>query len=156
MTHKPIEFECRQLIPASPTAIAAAIADTSRWSEFGGYGVLPGIASAAYELRTDDMIGSRIRVRNTDGSSHVEEIYVWEVGQKIAIKMDEFTPPLSRLAAYFTEEWSFQATAEGTLAARRFQLFPRRGWTRPFLWLISLMFRRAIARHLAEMAANDA
>ena len=68
------------------------------------------------------------------------------------MKMDEFTPPLSRLAAYFIEEWSFEETAVGTLVVRRFELFPRRGWTRPFLWLISLMFRRAIARNLAEMA----
>ena len=148
---QPIVFECSHLIPASAAEIAAAIADTSHWQEFGGSGFLPGIASAAYETRTDDMVGSRIPVQNRDGSSHVEEIYAWEVGQMVAMKMHEFTPPLSGLAAYFIEEWAFQTKAKGTLVTRRFQLFPRRGWARPFLWLISLMFRRAIARHLAEM-----
>jgi len=152
---QPIVFECHQFIPASADDIAATIADTEQWKAFGGYGFLPGIASAAYEKRTDDMVGSRIRVQNTDGSSHVEEIYAWNAGEKVAMKMHEFTPPLSRLADYFTEEWTFAPQGGGTLVTRRFQLYARQGGTRPFLWLISLLFRRAIARNLAEMSVRE-
>ena len=90
---RPIRFACSQLIAQSVPAICAAIADVARWREFKGYGLLPGIADATYEQRTDNMIGSRVRVRNTDGSGHVEEFYAWEPTQQVAMKFDRFTPP---------------------------------------------------------------
>jgi hypothetical protein len=43
------------------------------------------------------MIGSRIRVRNTDGSQHVEEILKWVPNKELILKLQEFTPPLSYL-----------------------------------------------------------
>lgn len=68
------------------------------------------------------------------------------------MKLQAFTPPLSRLATHFIEEWRFEVGDGGTLVTRTFQLFAASAWTRPFLWMISLFFRRAIAQHLAEMA----
>ena len=152
---RPIEFQRRMTIPRSAAEICAEIADVTRWSEFSGYGVLPGIEEAEYEIRTDDMVGSRIRVRNTDGSGHVEEIISWAAGEQITLKLHEFTPPLRRIAKYFTEEWRFRAEGSATEVTRHFKLYPSRSATRPILWLISLLFRRAIARHLAEMAIAD-
>ena len=64
------------------------------------------------------------------------------------MKLHEFTPPLSRLASHFTEEWHLQPTTGGTHVTRSFQMVATHSLTRPFLWLISLLFRRAIARHL--------
>lgn len=149
---KPITFHCRKLIPRTGEEICSAIANVDAWSQFGGYGVLPGIQNAEYEKRTEDMVGSRIRVRNTDGSGHVEEIYRWVPGQEVAMTLHEFTPPLSYLATHFTEEWSLKTENQGTDVTRSFQMYPARPMTRPFVWLISLLFRRAIARHLEEMS----
>lgn len=149
---KPITFQCHKLIARTGEEICTAITDVAAWSQFSGYGVLPGIQSAAYEKRTENMIGSRIRVRNTDGSEHVEEIYRWVPGLEVAMKLHEFTPPLSRLASHFTEEWSLKATAQGTHVTRSFAMYPTRPLTRPFVWLISLLFRRAVDAHLAEMS----
>lgn len=149
----PIVFKCRQVIPKSGAEICAEIADTARWREFHGYGILPGIVSAAYEKRTDGMVGSQVRVRSADGSEYVEEIYRWVPGEGIGMRLHEFTPPLSRLATHFTEEWTFRPEGDATLVAREIQMFPSRSLTRPVVWLISLLFKRAIARHLARMAA---
>jgi hypothetical protein len=149
---KPITFQCHKLIPRTGEEICAAIANVDAWSQFAGYGFLPGIENAVYENRTEDMIGSRIRVRNTDGSGHVEEIYHWIPGQEVAMKLHEFTPPLSRLASHFTEEWRLKTVSQGTIVTRSFAMYPVRPLTRPFVWLISLLFRRAINRHLVEMA----
>ncbi|MEZ4869449.1 MAG: hypothetical protein R3C14_49455 [Caldilineaceae bacterium] len=155
---QPIHFECTKLIPEAATAIAANIADLSRWSEFSGYGVLPGIANAEYVVRTNDMLGSCVRVHNTDGSQHLEEFCVWDLGLRpgpqIVIKLHEFSPPLNRLATHFIEAWQFETHNSATLVRRSFQLFPKQPLTRPCLWLIALLFKRAIARHLAEMAAE--
>jgi len=149
----PVTFECQQLIPYSEVQLRAVIADTERWREFQGYGFLPGIESATYEKRTEAMVGSRIRVRNRDGSGHVEEIYRWAVGEGVAMKFTEFTPPLNQLATHFTEEWSFQSAGNGsTQVTRKFQLFPLRATTRPILWLIALVLKQAIAKNLREMA----
>jgi hypothetical protein len=149
----PIEFHCSQNISASAAVICAQIADTTRWSEFSGYGILPGVKSATYEKRTDAMVGSRIHVYNTDGSEHVEEISTWVAGSEIEMRLQEFTPPLSNLATHITEDWSFQATATGTLVTRTIRMYPRRSLIRPVLWLISRLFRQAIVQNLKEMAA---
>ncbi len=148
----PITFALTQIIPKPAAAICAEVADVTRWSEFTGYSILPGIERAVYELRTEEMVGSRVRVRNMDGSQHVEEITEWVVGQRIVMKMHDFTPPLSRLATHFVEMWTFVEQGPDTLVTRSFQLFPQGVWTRPLLWGISLLFRRAIGRQLGEMA----
>jgi hypothetical protein len=149
---RPIAVQCSQLIPRPATAICEEIADTTRWREFKGYGPLPGIAHAEYEHRTATMVGSRIRVRSTDGSLHTEEIERWVPGSEVALRFHDFTPPLSGLATHFTEMWSFQPAPQGTLVTRVFHLYPRRPATRPALWLISRLLRRAVARQLREMA----
>lgn len=151
---QPIRFECHAQIRATPAEIAAAIADLSRWPEFTGYGPLPGIAKAEYERRTEPMTGSRIRVTNKDGSSHVEEILAWDHDGGIRMKLHEFTPPLSRLASHFVEEWRFRPENGATGVVRRFELHPRGSASRPLLRLISLLFRRAIDRHMAQLARN--
>lgn len=150
---QPITFRCARELPLSAAEICAGIADVGRWGEFRGYGVLPGIASARYERRADGMVGSRIRVRNTDGSQHTEEILAWHPPGPVLIKLHEFTPPLSRLATQIVEEWAFEPAPAGTRLTRTFHMHPRRAAARPALWLISLLFRRAVTRHLAQMAA---
>lgn len=148
---RPITFECKEIIPRTATEICTEIATVARWCEFKGYGVLPGIANAQYEQQTSDMLGSRIRVQNTDGSGHIEEIVEWRPGEKVSLKLHHFTPPLNRLASHFVEEWNFETAQQGTLVSRNFQLFAKQPVTRPLLWLISLLFKRAIVRHLTQM-----
>lgn len=151
---RPITFACSQLISRPAVEISAAIADVARWSEFKGYGPLPGIARAEFARRTDDMVGSQVRVCNTDGSEHVEEITAWAPGRRVTMKLHGFTPPLRRLATHFIEEWDFIVQDDGTLVTRKFQMFPTQPLARPVLWLISLLFRQAVSRHLAFMAAD--
>jgi hypothetical protein len=148
----PITFQRSRFIPRSAEQIAAEIADLSRWPEFDGYGPLPGIASATYEVHSDPIAGARIRVHNKDGSTHVETVEVWQPPERIVMRLHEFTPPVSRIASHFLEEWRFAAAGSGTEVTRRLQLYPRSPLARPALWLISLLMRRAIASHLQKMA----
>lgn len=150
---RPITFKCEQSIQKSGSELCVMIADMAYWSEFNGYGILPGVESAEYRKRTPTMVGSQISVRNTDGSAHVEEITQWVDGQAITMKMHEFSPPLRHLATHIIEEWEFQAASGGTLIGRKFSMYPRNHLTRPLLWLISLLMQKAIAQNLAEMAA---
>ena len=105
-------------------------------------------------MTTPDNVGSRIRVTNTDGSSHLEEIVEWEPDHRIRLAMKEFSAPLSRLATGFEETWEFQRIDGGTVVTRSFRLHARSALARLPLWVISFFLKRAIARHLREMRAD--
>ncbi len=55
----PIRFSCKASPAVPPDQVAQQILDLSRWSDFPGYGVLPGIRSAEFERRTPEIVGSR-------------------------------------------------------------------------------------------------
>ncbi|MEQ8785300.1 MAG: SRPBCC family protein [Pirellulaceae bacterium] len=150
----PIQFSCRQTLDLSPEEIAEQILDLDRWPEFTGYGPLPGIKSAAFEVRTPAVVGTRIRVKNLDGSSHVEEIAEWAPENRLRMHMSQFSPPLSRLAESFDETWEFTRRDGRTRVVRSFQLHAKSALARPLLWLIARFLKRAIARHLRQMAAE--
>jgi hypothetical protein len=67
----------------TPEEIAGRILDVSNWHSFRGYGPVPGVKSAVFESRAPGVVGSRVRVTNTDGSGHVEEIVEWRPGERI-------------------------------------------------------------------------
>lgn len=152
----PVSFRCIELIPQPPKQIAAQILDLHNWTEFEGYGPLPGIKSAEFEFKTEEIVGTRIRVTNTDGSTHVEVIREWDPARRIHLHFQEFSPPLSRLADGFDEVFEFEPSEGQTRVIRSFQMHPSSRFTKPLLWLISLILRRAIAAHLRQMRAQAA
>jgi hypothetical protein len=148
---KPITFSCADTLPLSPREIAGQIPDVANWPGFAVYGVLPGIKEAAFETRTPAVAGTRIKVTNTDGSSHVEGVVGREPGRRLRLDMKDFSPPLSRLASRFEEHWEFEPLGCGTRVARSFKLQPRSPLARPVLWLISCLLKRAVAQHLRQL-----
>ena len=154
MTSRPIIFSCNATLPQKPEEIASQILDLSKWPEFNGYGQLPGIKRAEFETRTDEVVGTRIRVTNRDGSTHVEEIVEWEPTRRLRLHMHEFSPPVSRLATAFDETWEFERDGDQTHVARSFVMHPKTILTKPLLWMISLFLKRAIARHLQDLGTR--
>jgi Polyketide cyclase / dehydrase and lipid transport len=151
---RPITFACEATLGFSPDEIARRILDLANWPDFKGYAMLPGIRSAEYEVKTPAVVGSRIRVTNSDGSSHVEEIVEWQPDQRVRLHMHDFSAPLSRLATSFEETWEFTRADNATRVTRSFELCPKSAFARPLLWVISTLLRKAVARHLREMASN--
>jgi hypothetical protein len=151
---KAIRFSCSDILEMSPEEVGGQILDLQNWPDFKGFGFLPGIDVAQFEIRTPQIVGSRIKVVNTDGSSHVEEIVAWQPGRGMTLHMKEFSAPLARLATGFEERWDFERTDRGTKVVRSFTLHPTSAFTRPVLWLISVFLKKAIARHLAQMRAG--
>lgn len=147
----PIRFSCAATLVQSPEEIASSILDLGNWPQFAGYGPLPGIQQAEFEVRTPGIVGTRIRVTNRDGSTHVEEIVEWNPTRRVQLHMRDFSPPVSRLATGFDETWDFEVTPEGTRTVRSFALHPKSLLTRPVLWLISFLLKGAIAAHLQQL-----
>jgi polyketide cyclase/dehydrase/lipid transport protein len=148
---KPVTFACCETLTLASEDVARQILDLTKWPDFHGYGPMPGIKAAEFEIRTLDIVGSRIRVTNQDGSSHVEEIVEWQPTQRIRLHMKEFSPPLSRLATWFVETWDFERVGNETKVTRSFELYAKSLLAWPVLWLISFMLKKAIARHLRGM-----
>jgi hypothetical protein len=86
---KPITFACHETLPLASEKIAEQILDVAKWPDFRGYGPIPGIKSAEFETRTPNVVGSRIRVTNLDGSSHVEEIVEWQPERRLQLQMGD-------------------------------------------------------------------
>lgn len=152
---KPITFSCTETLPLAPEGIAGQILDLANWTGFTGYGPLPGIKAAAFEARTPGVVGTRIKVTNTDGSGHVEEIVEWEPERRLRLDLKDFSPPLSRLATGFGEVWEFERLGGGTRVTRSFEMHATSGLARPVLWLISFVLKRAVARHLIRMRRSS-
>ena len=147
---KPIEITILGQTQKSPQEICSELLDTNCWSEFKGYSILPGIQNAHFETRTPTVIGSRIKVQNTDGSSHIEEIIEWDIVNKVAMKFQEFDPPLSYLATHFIEEWSFSTSNNETEISRSMTLYPKGfyGWL--MLLPISRLMKKAFEKNLPQ------
>ncbi|MDX1946052.1 MAG: SRPBCC family protein [Pirellulaceae bacterium] len=150
----PIAFNCSAALPLTPDELAQQILDVANWPNFRGYGPIPGIKSAVLEVRTPNIVGTRIRVTNLDGSTHVEEIVQWQPDQRLQLRMHEFSAPVSRLATDFLETWEFQRRDCETQVRRSFELNAksRFGWLA--LWMISFFLKRAVRRHLREMGTS--
>jgi hypothetical protein len=95
---KPIIFTRTVVLPLTPSEIVGRILDPSLWSNFTGFGPLPGVRSAVFEILTPGLVGSRIRVTNMDDSTHVHEIIEWNPDRLLKMNMTDFTAPLSRFA----------------------------------------------------------
>jgi hypothetical protein len=151
---KPFKVKVAGFTRKSSQEICAEFLDTSRWSEFKGHAFLPGIKAAHFATKTPELVGSRIKVKNTDGSSHVEEIIEWDVLNRIALKFQEFDSPLRNLATHFIEMWEFHERADGTDVTRSMTMHPKGiiGWL--MLIPISKLMKRAFEKHLSQMSAS--
>ena len=147
---KPIEVNIVGHIRKSSSEICTEILDTERWSEFKGYSILPGIKSAHFEMKTPGLVGSRIKVQNNDGSSHVEETIEWNVARRIALRFQEFNSPLQNLATHFIETWEFRKTSDGTETSRIMTMYPKGlfGWL--MLIPISKLMKKAFEKNLRQ------
>jgi hypothetical protein len=152
---RPITFTCEETLPLAPEDIARQILDLTKWPEFRGYGPIPGIKAAEFGARTPGVVGSRIRVTNGDGSSHVEEVAEWGPPHRLRLEMKEFSAPLSRLATRFEETWELKRAGDATHVIRSFRLHARSVLAWPLLWVISFFLKRAVARHLREMRTRE-
>lgn len=152
---RPLAFSCSATIARPASAILDEILDLSRWPEFRGWGPLPGIASASFRRRCAGEIGTEIAVTNLDGSCHVERIARWSPVDGAELVMSEFSPPLSRLATRFVESWAFEPVDGATRVTRSFALHPTGTLGRVALSVVRVLLERAVARHLAQMAASQ-
>jgi hypothetical protein len=147
----PIELEVHKNSTLSPKEICSIILDTSQWSKFEGYLFLPGIEKAEFEKRTDSVVGSKIKVHNKDGSTHIEEIIEWDENRKVAFKFQEFNSPLKNFATHFIEEWNFTILNSGTEIRRGMKMHPKNLLGLIILKPVSILMKKALKKNLEQL-----
>lgn len=144
----PIKIKVHSIVDLLPKEICSIILDTSQWIKFEGYSFLPGIEKAKFEKRTAAIVGSRIKVHNKDGSTHIEEIIEWDENRKVVLKFQEFNSPLKKFASYFIEEWNFTVTDSGTEILRTIKMYPINLFGLILLKPISILMKKALKNNL--------
>ncbi len=91
-----------------------------------------------------------------DDRAEIEGDLALDLDAETTLRMQEFSPPVSRLATHFDETWDFASQGSGTRVDRSFRMYARSALTRPLLWMISVLLKKAIARHLRQMRQNAA
>lgn len=146
-----ISFSFHDTLPIKPADFAAELLVLENWKQFTGYGPVPGIVSAEFEQRTPEVVGTRIRVVEGGGSTHIEEIVEWQPERCLRLRFCEFSAPLSFLASEFVESFEFEPTGDQTRVTRSMTIEARSFLTWPMLWILSFFIKAALARHLEEI-----
>jgi len=148
---RPLRFVCASILPQSGAEIARGILDLDEWRSFTGWGPLPGIARAEFAHRADGVVGTRIAVTNTDGSTHTEEILAWDPEREVVLRLGGFSRPLGLMADHFVETWQFEAVEGGTRVVRTFEIHPRSAGSVAVLTVVRALLKRAVAKQMREM-----
>ena len=96
-------------------------------------------------------MGSIIKVINSDGSRHIEEIIHWDVDKKIEIQFYDFHSPLQYFASHFIETWEFNKVGDVTDMTRTMTMYPKGllGWI--FLKPLSLLMKKSFENNLIHL-----
>lgn len=149
----PIKLEIESEINTTSDKICSVILDVNNWSEFKGYLFLPGIKKAEFEKKTSSIVGSKIKVENTDGSFHTEEIIEWEVNNKIVLKFYEFSSPVKYFSEKFLEEWSFAKHNGKTRVKRSMIMYPTGILGGMIIKPVSILMKKALKKNLEQLSS---
>jgi hypothetical protein len=130
-----------------PQYIFDSFLQIEKWNDFKGFGIIPGIKTANFIIKTDSIKGTIIQVKNSDGSSHKEEILAFEKDTYLKIKMYDFSRPLSYFASFFIEEWALKKIEDGYKVERSMTLLSKGMISKFILKVISRSLKKAIQVH---------
>lgn len=140
--------------PADPARVFALALNTELFpSLFPGFGPIPAVLSVE---RLDDgplAVGSRRRVRSSDGGELLEQVLELVEARRHRYAVNGFRPPFSWWVQAAEADWRFTPSAEGTEVRWEYR-FAARGWLArlPVAVLAHLCFRPAMRRCLERLA----
>lgn len=137
----------------APAVVFDAIADTTTWHTFTGFGPVPGIARAEpseIPLRA----GSEIRVTNTDGSVHHERVTAFERGARYTVELT-FGAPTAWLVRRMVEDIRYEPSRAGARVVRAFRVECRTLLAWPLVALLAqALLKQAVRRHDASVKSR--
>src|SRR5688572_26298440 len=104
-----VKLRCatRHRFAVPPAVLFDFTNDARNFVSFTGYGPIPGIREAAYITPGEPALGSQRTVLKTDGTSHLEEITVFDPPHQHTSRITGFAPPFSWLVQQGEDDWAF-------------------------------------------------
>lgn len=137
---------------ASPERTFATITATDNMQSFVGYGPIPGILEVRLEGELG--VGGQLHVKNTDGSTHREQIEVFEPARCYQLRIGHFDSPMRLLTSHAIERLEFFSEGDGCRVERTFRFSLTSPLASPLaLPLVRVFFARALDRNHERLRA---
>lgn len=135
-------------LPLRPEQVFDFLASEEGFLSFAGGGIVPGIAEVRFDHGGFRKVGSKARVRNTDGSTHREEIRRVDRPRGYAVRIDRLSSPFRFLVRHVDEVWTLSPNGTGTSIDRAFVFTLRSALSLPVAAPLGhVLFRHAMRRH---------
>lgn len=125
------------------------------WSEFKGYGILPGVKHVEIRDYSKSKVGTKFNVTNTDNSRHIETVVEYIPNKLLVLKFSDFTKPLSNYVSHFIETYKFDRVKNKTHLERTFQMYPLNVSGKIMLYMIKYFMKKAIRKHMDGIILKD-
>ncbi len=142
-----LELTCEASYAASTERLWAFLTDNANLPTFIGFGPIPGIVGARWLTQGEIRLGAVREIRNTDGSTHREEVVTFEPGRAYEDRIDEFSSPLRWLVRQCSDRFEFEKTGSGAKLRRSFRIELRSPLLMPVALVLRGFMRKAIDRH---------
>lgn len=140
-------------LPLPAAKLFGYITSEEGFASFRGWGPIPGIRAVDVDGSLD-AVGAALRVLNTDGSTHREEVREVTAPRRYAVRIHGLDSVFRHLVAYVDETWELEQRGEGTHVTRTFTFALRSVIALPVaLPLGHAAFRLAMRRHHRDLAA---
>lgn len=126
--------------------------DAASMTSFVGYGPIPGIREARYLTAGPPALGSKRTVLKTDGTSHLEEITVFERPARHVTRITGLSGLFRVIVRGLQDVWEFRESAAGTLIVRSF-VVDARAPALPLALVLVPLLRKAVQRDLRNTKA---
>lgn len=130
-------------------------ADDAAFQAFPGAWPIPGIRRVEHLSGDGTKPGDRMRMHNSDGTTHEERVTAFDPGRLIALGLGPFQSPMRFLVRDGTDTAEFfdGPTGDRTHLRQRFTFEPASPLTAPVVWVLAHLFlARAVARHHGVIA----
>lgn len=149
-----IQFKVTGKTLLTTEEIVNGMFDVSNWTSFKGKGLVPGIKEVDIVAPDESIVGTVFKVKNSDGSHHVETIIDFDPAHSLTMKLHEFSSPLNKFASHFYETWTFNQQNSYTYLERTFELYHKNFLGSILLRIIAYFFKKAVEDH-TEIIANE-
>jgi hypothetical protein len=147
----PLHFSIDELVRLSPREFAIRLLVLDQWRSFPGHGTIPAIKSATFENRSPAITGSAIRLTLGDDSTCLATVVEWHPNYRLAIKVTDFTPPLSDSIASIDETWDVEPENGQTKVTRLVQILPKPESRTEAVAALAMDLKKAMLLHLHQL-----
>jgi carbon monoxide dehydrogenase subunit G len=141
-------------IGAPPQSVWRLLTDIHKMPMFSGFGPIPGIQSARWVVGESCLEGAARQVRNTDGSTHIEDVVIAAPPSRLEDRIHGFTSPFRLLVREVRDRFELVPKDGATVLERTFAIELKSPVWLPVAAMLVPLLRQAVRRHHRAIIAE--